>query len=119
VLLGNLSDQALLAQYYSMANVTLLTSKRETFSMILAESLCCGTPVVGWKAGGPESIALKEYCHFSEQGDLDGLEQDMQRMLKEDIEKEEVAGRAETVYGAEAMYSGYKNIYDSLLRGEE
>ena len=58
ILLGRLADQTTLAQYYSMADVTLLTSKKETFSMIVAESLCCGTTVVGMKAGGPESIAL-------------------------------------------------------------
>jgi glycosyltransferase involved in cell wall biosynthesis len=32
--------------------------------MIVAESLCCGTPVVGFKAGGPESIAIDDYCVF-------------------------------------------------------
>jgi glycosyltransferase involved in cell wall biosynthesis len=51
ILLGKVADQELLAKYYSMADVTLLTSKRETFSMVCAESFCCGTPVVGFKAG--------------------------------------------------------------------
>lgn len=51
VFLGRIMDQNRLAEYYSMADVTLLTSKKETFSMIVAESLCCGTPVVGFKAG--------------------------------------------------------------------
>lgn len=72
--LGRVENQEVLADWYSAADVTLLTSKRETFSMVVAESLCCGTPVVGFKAGGPESIALPEYSQFVEYGDIDGLE---------------------------------------------
>ena len=47
ILLGSVKEQKSLAKLYSMADVTLLTSQRETFSMVIAESLCCGTPV-GW-----------------------------------------------------------------------
>jgi len=39
--------------------------------MPVAESLCCGTPVVGFKAGGPESIAPSQFAHFADQGNLD------------------------------------------------
>lgn len=73
VLLGRVVDQKLLARYYSMADVTVIASKKETFSMIVAESLCCGTPVVGFKAGGPEGIAIPEYSRFVEYADVDNL----------------------------------------------
>lgn len=67
---GRAKTQEELAQLYSEADITLLLSKRETFSMVTAESLCCGTPVIGFRAGGPESIALAEYCEFVEYGDI-------------------------------------------------
>ena len=41
-----------LAEYYSLVDVTVITSFHETFSMVVAESLSCGTPIVGFKAGG-------------------------------------------------------------------
>lgn len=62
----------------------LLTSERETFSMVTAESLCCGTPVVGFKAGAPEQIALKEYSEFVDYGNLDKLEKAVRRWLQKE-----------------------------------
>ena len=43
--------------------------------MIVAESLCCGTPVVGFKAGAPEQITIKEYSEFSEFGNIEILKE--------------------------------------------
>jgi len=66
--IGRVTDQRELAKYYSMADLTVLVSKKETFSMICAESLACGTPVVGFKAGAPETISLQEFSTFVEYG---------------------------------------------------
>ena len=73
IMLGAIEDQTLLARYYSMADITLLTSKKETFSMVCAESLCCGTPIVGFKAGAPEQIELEDCSDFVEYGDIEAL----------------------------------------------
>lgn len=116
-LLGKLADQRLLARYYSLADVTLVTSKKETFSMVVAESLCCGTPVAGFLAGGPESIALPGYSGFVPQGDLDGLEALTRRYLEEK-DGERIAADARAAYSAEAMCGGYRAVYEELLDGE-
>ena len=113
-LLGNLSDQEELARLYSLADVTLLTSRRETFSMPLAESLCCGTPVAGFCAGGPESVALHEYCSFSEYGDLRTLEQSVKAYLQEAPEKDAIAEKARNSYSKEEMCREYIKLYRDL-----
>jgi glycosyltransferase involved in cell wall biosynthesis len=74
-------DQNHLAKYYSMADVTLLTSKSETYSMICAESLSFGSPVVGFKARGPETISLKDYSDFVEQGETEELVSKLKKWL--------------------------------------
>lgn len=71
--IGYVDSKEKMADLYRNADITLLTSKGETFSMVCAESLCCGTPVVGFNAGGPESIALKNYTKFSEYGNIEQL----------------------------------------------
>ena len=114
ILLGKVTDQEMLAQYYSMADVTVLTSKRETFSMVTAESLCCGTPVVGFRAGGPECIALEDYSSFVEYGDLDAFEQSVKRMLGKTVDKETVSEAAILKYGKDVMCKSYIKIYEEL-----
>ena len=115
VLLGRVTDQNQLAQYYSLADVTLLTSKKETFSMIVAESMCCGTPVVGFKAGGPEAIALAEHSAFVEQGDVDALEIQLRRRLAEKKDASFIAEAGRIAYSAETMCEAYMKVYRQLL----
>ena len=110
--LGRVENQEALAEWYSAADVTLLTSKRETFSMVVAESLCCGTPVVGFKAGGPESIALPAYSHFVEYGDIGGLEAALVSGLSIGPlpATENVCAR----YSRESMAEHYMQVYKTL-----
>lgn len=114
ILLGQVTEQHKLAQLYSMANVTLLTSERETFSMVTAESLCCGTPVVGFKAGAPEQIALTEYSEFVDYGDLDRLERAVRRWLQKEknIDIEDVAKKR---YAKEIMLENYIQVYKEMI----
>lgn len=115
-LLGKVSNQTRLAQLYSLADVTVITSKKETFSMICAESLCCGTPVVGFLAGGPESIALKKYCTFVAYGDEIGLEKAVTQQLQLGKNPERLAEKAAGAYRKESMLQKYFEIYKRLLK---
>ena len=100
-----------LAEMYSLADVTLLTSKRETFSMPTAESLCCGTPVVGFCAGGPESIAITEYSKFVPYGDVGALEKALQEFLAASADKKTVSEQAVKTYSCETMFEEYMKLY--------
>lgn len=114
LLLGKIIDQKKLAKLYSMADATLLTSKKETFSMVTAESLCCGTPVVGFKAGAPEQIALEEYSRFVEYGNVDALERAMVEMLGEDLNSANICKTALRTYAKDVMCENYIKIYMEL-----
>lgn len=116
ILLGEVRDRELLARYYSLADVTLLTSLRETYSMICAESLCCGTPVVGFRAGAPERISLAAYSCFVEQGDTDALESSVRAWLpRKTREAGDLARDAATTYDKMTMIQQYEEVYRGLL----
>lgn len=72
-MVGRIKDRQVLANYYASADVTLITSKRETFSMVCLESLSCGTPIVGFKSGGPESVFIGDYVRFVDYGNVTEL----------------------------------------------
>lgn len=115
LLLGKVTNQEKLAHYYSLADLTLLTSERETFSMICAESLACGTPVVGFKAGAPEVISLPEYSKFVNYGDLDALQCAANEVMG--VKKDAVIEiEAQKKYDKNKMVDEYLNIYSELLR---
>ena len=112
IMLGPITDQTLLARYYSMADVTVLTSKKETFSMICAESLCCGTPIVGFKAGAPEQISIADYSTFVEYGDLGNLKTVILKwLLDKEIKKERIANRAKDSYAQKYMIDKLLDLY--------
>ncbi len=49
-------DHALLPLYYSAADLCVVPSRYESFSLVAAESLACGTPVLAAKVGGLPSV---------------------------------------------------------------
>jgi len=114
ILLGRITDQRTLAEYYCAADVTVLTSKKETFSMVTAESLACGTPVVGFKAGGPEQIAIPEYSRFVEYGDVDGLAEEIYRLFQIRENKCTMASSGKKKYAQDKMAEGYLYAYHSV-----
>lgn len=109
--IAHTKDKNELAQFYNLADITLLTSQKETFSMIVAESLCCGTPVVGFEAGAPETITISDYSIFSEQGDVECLTKNINDFLNKEFDCEEISKEAREKYARENMVKNYIKCY--------
>lgn len=119
IILGNIADQNKLAEYYSMADVTLLASKKETFSMVVAESLCCGTPVVGFEAGAPEMITIKEFSSFVTYAKIDKLFAELKLYLNGiNVNKKNISNIAELKYGKNVMVKQYQTVYKNLVNND-
>lgn len=116
--LGRVYDRDKMALYYSLSNATILVSKAETFSMPVAESLCCGTPVIGFKAGGPESICLDEYCKFVDYGDVDSLQEALTYILSQSFDRDKMSKEAIQKYSKKAMADGYIAVYNRLMEAK-
>ena len=98
-----IKDQVQLAEYYSLADLFLICSQKETFSMTCAEAISCGTKVIGFKSGAPESIFSEG--KFVEYGNINELKK---VILEEkfDYEKKEIK-KYSTLY----MVNKYEELY--------
>ena len=117
--IGNVSNQSALARLYSGSLVTVLLSKKETFSMVTVESLCCGTPVVGFKCGAPERIALKDYSCFFEQGDIDSIKKSIEQLCSEKIDRKTISEESCLSYSDEIMGRKYLELYGSIIQKQQ
>lgn len=113
---GRVESKRELAAFYSLADLCVLTSKRETFSMVTAEAHACGTPVVGFKAGGPESISLEEFSSFTDYGDTDALETEVLNWInKKKFCYKEIEIAAKSKYSKEKMVDQYFDLYKKMF----
>ncbi len=114
-LIGHVDKEAL-SEYYNISDVTVLTSRRETFGMASAESLCCGTPVAAFKAGGTESVAIPEWSRFAEFGDVEGLKGCISELV--DLKKtksDQISEEARNKYSEHIMVERFYKLYQKLL----
>lgn len=115
ITVGKITNQEELAKYYSIADLTVITSRRETYGMVCAESLACGTPVIGFKSGGPETISLKEYSEFVNYGNVNLLKECVEKWIdKKELIKKDIANIAAEHYSKEKMADQYYKVYKEL-----
>lgn len=115
ILIPHTNSKRELASYYQGADVSILTSKRESFSLVTAESLCCGTPIVGFKAGAPETIAIPEFSSFVDYGKIELLKQQLEIFLAKKFEKKTISELACRRYDSEGMYQKYLAYYRKII----
>ena len=73
--------------------------------------MCCGTPVVGFKAGGPESIALKDFSEFVDYGDINGIIAHIADIA--DYDARSISESAIEEYSQSTMANLFYNLYQS------
>jgi glycosyltransferase involved in cell wall biosynthesis len=118
IALPRVNDQKLLAHYYSMGDFFLLTSKKETFSLACAESLACGTPIIGFDSGAPTEVAGPGYGHFVDYADIDALSVVLLASLRDPSAFHNGAKCAEyarSSFSKEAMIDSHLEAYRELI----
>ncbi|MCL2226109.1 MAG: glycosyltransferase [Oscillospiraceae bacterium] len=112
--IGRTENQQELASYYSMADINLITSKAETFSMVCAEGLCCGTPAVGFIGSATSYTAPDDYGCFVQYGDINKLEQAVTSIVSGVVKLKgsgECAAFGRIMYDSRDMAQAYYKLF--------
>lgn len=111
IYVGGIYDRKVLSDFYNVADKTILLSKKETFSMIIAESLCCGTPVVSFKCGGPETCFSNDYVKFVEYGDAKTF---IEIILSNGVNINKISSYGNKYFSLDAMCASYLTLYKKM-----
>ena len=74
VYLNGFVDKRMMRNYYWAADLTIVPSRLEAFSITALESMACGVPVIGYRGGGIEDLILDSVTGFLVRDDADAAE---------------------------------------------
>jgi N-acetyl-alpha-D-glucosaminyl L-malate synthase BshA len=115
-----LGKQDNLEQLYSISDLMLLLSEKESFGLVLLEAMACGVPCIGTNIGGiPEVIHEGKTGFLSEVGDINTVSNHAIHILSNpDLHKkmsEHAIYIAKNDFHSEKIVSQYESIYYDLL----
>lgn len=103
-----------------MRRSTLLVvpSRRETFSLVTAEALASGTPVVATRCGGPEEIMTPETGELADVDDPAALAIAIETALSRSYDRARLRQDAVERFGRAAAAGRLGRLYDRVTRVE-
>ncbi|MBY6035717.1 N-acetyl-alpha-D-glucosaminyl L-malate synthase BshA [Fictibacillus nanhaiensis] len=117
-----LGKQENVGELFSICDLKLLLSEKESFGLVLLEAMACGVPVIGTRIGGiPEVIVDGETGFMVDVGDTNEVAKKAISLLKNDemhnqFRKNAVEHVREN-FLSEKIVSIYEDIYNSLVKG--
>ena len=117
--LGRVGYDRLLSAAYSAADVFVIPSLQESFGQTVTESMACGTPVVGFDAGGiPDMVRPGVTGQLAPVGDSAALSVAIESVLS-DPDRAAMGERCRQVavdeYGLPLQATRYHDLYRALI----
>ena len=114
-----LGKQENVAELFSISDLKLLLSEKESFGLVLLEAMACGVPGIGTNIGGiPEVIEHGENGFIVELGDVDAVARHAIELLgdEEKLSQFRLAAieAVQTKFRSEAIIEQYEKLYERL-----
>ncbi|MBA9027787.1 N-acetyl-alpha-D-glucosaminyl L-malate synthase BshA [Peribacillus huizhouensis] len=115
-----LGKQDNLNELYSISDLNLLLSEKESFGLVLLEGMACGVPAIGTNVGGiPEVIIDGETGFICQVGDIEAVAKKAVLLLQDDKLHNQFSKAGikavETKFHSNTITKQYEAIYTKLL----
>lgn len=118
--LGRINDDKVLAEYYSLADATVIPSREDNLPNVMLESFACGTPVISFKVGGlAEHVNNFDTGLIAEEINAASLHKTIQTFFdnKEKFDSKKIRKYAEDHFNEKLIAGKYMEVYaDSLAK---
>jgi len=116
-----LGKQENLEELYSISDLMLLLSEKESFGLVALEAMACGVPCIGTNIGGiPEVIVDGKTGFICELGNIEEIGEKGAQLLADGKLQGEFAfqstQRVKENFRAELIVNQYEQIYERLLK---
>ncbi len=115
--MGTLNDELLLSLVYSAADVFVIPSLMDNLPNTVLESLCCGTPVIGFSVGGiPDMVQHKINGLICEEVSIEALRASLEYFLQNPSQFDNalIASEAREKYALSVQAKAYKKLFQSI-----
>jgi glycosyltransferase involved in cell wall biosynthesis len=118
--LGKISHDRLLSLIYSAADVFVIPSLQESFGQTVIEAMACGTPVVGFDAGGiPDMVRPGITGYLAPVGDAVALREQIRKVMRETEVWPELSANCRRLameeYSLETQAANYVSHYGHII----
>lgn len=104
-----------LVNIYSAADVFVNPSREETFGMVTAEALACGTPAVVYNSTASPELISDDTGYVVEVGNIKGLYKAVQSILSKGDCSKNCTSRAHELFDKRINQNKYREIYKRLI----
>jgi L-malate glycosyltransferase len=105
-----------IAELLYNSDLLVLSSKYETFGVVIIEAFSAGIPVVSTACGGPESIIidkrLGEICSIDEES----MSNSIQKVLMQNYDSDFIRNFAAKHFSAQALKHNLLKIYNNIVK---
>ncbi len=105
-----------LVKLYSAANVVLNPSYEQTFGLVTAEAMACGTPVIVINATASPELVDESCGIVVEKGDYDRFKKAIYKLKTNPLKAEDCVKRSE-LFDKRINYSQYLDLYYDISKG--
>jgi L-malate glycosyltransferase len=104
-------------EYLRRCDFLVMNSRYETFSLICAEAMSCGKPVIATRCGGPDEFVIRETGVLIRPDDESELRLEFTRMLSnfQQYDAQKIIAHARKLFSSEVASAGFENVYETVL----